>query len=163
MTTIDVDRLVKELKRMTVADLKERYAEVFGDPAPTSHKRMLVKRIVWQTQALREGGLSERARQRAFELAKDATLRLTPAPARHAPSASVILDVPPADARLPMAGTMLNREWRGRRYKVKVTPKGFEYDGESFRSLSAVAKRITGSHWNGFLFFGIGKPGGTPS
>lgn len=57
---IDVDKLVAELTRMSVADLKERYAEVFGEPSPTSNKRMLVKRIAWRTQALREGGLSER-------------------------------------------------------------------------------------------------------
>ena len=84
--SIDVDKLVAELAVMTVADLKERYAEVFGEPARSSHKRFLIKRITWRTQALAEGGLSERARKRAMELADDTDLRLTPprpGPVRH--------------------------------------------------------------------------------
>jgi hypothetical protein len=151
---IDVHKLVAELNRMSVPDLKERYAEVFGEPSPTSHKRMLIKRIVWRTQALREGGLSERAKRRAAELATDADLRLTPPPPPRA--VSVEGAVGHGDRRLPMPGAVLTRDYRGRRYTVKVVAGGFEYDGERFKSLSAVARRITGAHWNGYLFFGLG-------
>jgi hypothetical protein len=56
---------------------------------------------------------------------------------------------------LPLPGTILTRTYRGRQIEVKVMPQGFEYEGESYRSLSAVAKVVTGSHWNGHLFFGL--------
>ncbi len=65
----------RALAQLTVRELKQRYAEVFGEPTRTNHKQYLVKRIVWRMQALREGGLSERARRRALELADDAALR----------------------------------------------------------------------------------------
>ena len=57
--------------------------------------------------------------------------------------------------RLPIPGTVLTRKYRGRLIEVTVLPKGFEWEGEVYRSLSAVAKAVTGSHWNGFLFFGL--------
>lgn len=57
----------------------------------------------------------------------------------------------------PVAGTRLIRDWNGHRYEVITVPGGFEYDGRLYRSLSAIAKAITGTHWNGKLFFGIAK------
>lgn len=79
----DTNATVLALGRLTVPELKQRYAEVFGEPTRTNHKQYLVKRIVWRMQALREGGLSERARRRALELADDAEIHLT-APFRRA-------------------------------------------------------------------------------
>jgi hypothetical protein len=76
-TPDDIPATVKALGRLTVPELKQRYAEVFGEPTRTNHKQYLVKRIVWRMQALREGGLSERARRRALELADDAEIRLS--------------------------------------------------------------------------------------
>ncbi len=73
----DTNATVLALGRLTVPELKQRYAEVFGEPTRTNHKQYLVKRIVWRMQALREGGLSERARRRAVELADDAEIRLS--------------------------------------------------------------------------------------
>ena len=75
-------RDLRERDHLTVPELKRRYAEVFGEPTRTNHKQYLVKRIVWRMQALREGGLSERARRRALELADDAEIRLS-APKTH--------------------------------------------------------------------------------
>jgi len=54
-----------------------------------------------------------------------------------------------------MAGTVLTRKYRGRQVEAKVLANGFEYEGQVYRSLSAVAKAVTGSHWNGHLFFGL--------
>lgn len=62
---------------------------------------------------------------------------------------------------LPVAGTRLVREWNGGLYEVTVTLNGFEYDGRLYRSLSAIAKAITGTHWNGKLFFGVASPRAT--
>jgi len=63
-----------------------------------------------------------------------------------------------ADERLPMPGAMLARKFKGRTYQVTVLPVGFEMDGQVYKSLTAVAYAITGSHWNGYLFFGLVPP-----
>ena len=62
------------------------------------------------------------------------------------------------DERVPPPGTVLTRRFKGHEYRVSVLPNGFEHDGDVYRSLSAVAHAITGSHWNGLLFFGLTKP-----
>ena len=69
---------VATLQRMTVGQLRQRFAELFGEATTASNRTWLVKRIAWRLQALAEGDLSERARQRAAELARDADLRLNP-------------------------------------------------------------------------------------
>jgi len=74
----DVGPQVAALEHMTVAELRARYAEVFGETTQAGHKTWLAKRIAWRLQALAEGDLSERARRRAAELASDADLRLAP-------------------------------------------------------------------------------------
>ncbi len=158
---IDVAAEVSAMQQMTVKQLKERYAEVVGEKARSGNKAWLIKRIAWRIQANAYGDLSERARKRAMELANDAEIRMkappdltipatTAAPTQAAVSIS-------GDSRLPVPGTELIRKYKGRTYKVKVLAGGFEYGGETFKSLSAVAERITGSHWNGFLFFGLRK------
>ena len=157
--TPDVARAVKALVDMTVVELRERYAEVFGEPTTSRHKDHLRKRIAWGLQAQAEGGLSERARRRAVELADETALRLrAPNKAAHAapPERTVTgrLKVP-ADRRLPMVGSVLTRVYKDREIKVIVRTDGFEYEGETYASLSAVAKAVTGSHWNGYLFFGL--------
>lgn len=153
---------IAALKRMTPAQLREKYLEVFGEPSRSGNKDFLFKRIAWRIQSLAEGGLSERARQRAAELARDADIRVTmprqPKEGSAASGRTVTRTLPP-DAgdggRLPIPGTVLARKYRGRLIEVTVLPKGFEWEGEVYRSLSAVAKAVTGSHWNGFLFFGL--------
>ena len=165
---LNVGQKVSELRRMSVGELRREYAVVFGEQTRSFHKEYLVRRIAWRIQANVEGGLPERARQRALEIANDADLRTrAPGPAR-LPAAdpsptpagrSVIrqVEVPP-DARLPMPGALLTREYRGRTIRVRVLPKGFDYEGTVYRSLSAVAHAVTGAHWNGYLFFGIDAP-----
>src|SRR5882724_4749549 len=154
---VNVAKEVVALEAMTVNELRAKYAQVFGEETRVGNKAWLVKRIIWRLQALAEGDLSERARRRAAELAQDADLRLSPprtvkdAPvstngngkARHRES----------DGRLPLPGTILTRWYKGQTLKVQVLRHGFEYDGQVYRSLSAVAKAITGSHTSGFLFF----------
>ncbi len=120
------------------------------------------KRIAWRIQALAEGDLSERARRRAEELANDADLR-TRAPRDPVASGSSEVKArtatgrisPSRDPRLPLPGTLLAREFQGRDIVVKVLDNGFEFDGRRYKSLSAIAQEVTGSKWNGFLFFGI--------
>jgi len=127
----------------------------FDKETRVGNKTWLVKRIIWRMQALAEGDLSERARRRAAELANDADLRLIPPRSAHAKPAGPVsgakLDGP--DPRLPVPGQTLRRLYKGRVLHVRILPKGFEFEGAVYQSLSAVAKAITGSHTNGFLFF----------
>ena len=162
--SLNVDKEIAALKRMTTGQLREKYAAVFGEPTNGRNKTWLVRRIIWRMQANVEGGLSERARQRAEELAAGADLRLTPPPARpaKAPDATAAVRTIPfqQDRRLPPPGTVLTRKYKDQTLQVKVLADGFEYEGEAYRSLSAVAKAITGSHCNGYLFFRLtGKAG----
>jgi len=59
------------------------------------------------------------------------------------------------DLRLPPPGSVLSRWYQGNEVSVRVFERGFEWDGQRYRSLSAIARRVTGAHWNGLLFFGI--------
>lgn len=75
---LNVGKELAALRRMSVDDLRARYAEVFGETTNGRHKEWLIKRIVYRLQALAEGDLSERARRRADQLANDADLRRRP-------------------------------------------------------------------------------------
>ena len=75
--TLNVAKEVAAMERMTIDELRDKYAEVFGEATRSRHKQYLIKRIAWRMQANAEGGLSERALQRAMELANDADLRVT--------------------------------------------------------------------------------------
>ncbi len=145
------------LESMSMADLKRKYFELFGDETKTGNRTWLVRRIAWRLQANVHGGLSERARQRAAELANESDLRLSPPKERSTTSAGAPTAVGTVrfdtESRTPLPGTILVRKYKGRDLQVKVLENGFEYQGDVYKSLSAVAKHITGSHCNGFLFF----------
>ena len=158
----DMKKEILILRRMTATELRARFRELFGEDSRSGNREWLFRRCAWRVQALAEGGLSERARQRAKELVREADIRLRP---------PKDIDMPPAtgvatavgrvamnrDARLPMPGATLRRTFKGSEHIVSVLPNGFEYDGEFYRSLSAVAFAISGCHWNGYHFFGIQK------
>jgi hypothetical protein len=153
---INVGKELAALQRLTVKELRTRYSEVFGEGANTNNRAWLIKRIAWRLQALAEGGLSERARRRAAELANDADIRLNPPPCKTTtttPPAEPVSIPAPVDPRLPPPGTILTRPYKGQLVQVQVLTEGFAYAGRVFPSLSAVAKAVTGSHTNGFLFF----------
>jgi len=165
--SLNVKKLVSDLKRMTVTELRRKHTEVFGEETRSHHKDYLIRRIVWRTQANAEGELAERSsriRERALEIACDADIRT------HAPrqSNAPLKFAPPevkqtsklrarVDKRLPMPGAELTREYKGETVRVRVLPHGFEYEGDVYRSLSAVAKAATGAHWNGYLFFNLAQ------
>ena len=150
------------LKRLSVTQLQACHAELFGESTTARHKTWLIRRLAWRLQALAEGDLSERARHRAAELARDADLRLQP------PKTTTTHDDcrPPvrhgsANHRLPPPGTILTRSYKGQVLQVQVLEQGFAFNGQLYRSLSAVAKAITGAHYNGYLFFRLNQ-GGSP-
>jgi hypothetical protein len=133
---------------------------VFGEQTRDGNKAWLIKRIVWRLQSIAEGDLSERARRRAAELANDADVRLSPPKAQ----ASVGESRQKTDAavarrseRLPLPGTIIIRRYKDEILQIEVLAKGFTFQGEVYKSLSAVAGAITGQHCNGYHFFRLGK------
>jgi len=129
--------LADELHALTTLDraqLVERWTAAFGCQAPRSCQAALLRgALSWHLQ-----------RQASAEWARaGGAARLLRA-----------LRVPPASRSLA-PGTRLLREWRGRTHAVTVDERGFEYDGKRYRSLTAIARRITGSPWSGPLFFGL--------
>lgn len=149
---------VARLEKMSVNQLAKRFEEVFGEECRSRHKRYLVRRIAWRLQANAEGGLTDRARQRAEELADDAEIRVTPPREKKKasddePSVATIPVASGRDSRLPPPGNWIERDYKGRTIRVLVVADGFEFEGQRYKSLSAIAKAVTGSHMNGFLFF----------
>ena len=155
-----VIREIEKLRQMKVSALRLKYCEVFREESRSSNRQFVFRRIAWRLQAKLEGDLSERARRRALEIADDADLRIRAPEGFLISSGSRIttpLDRPgsPRDRRLPVPGTLLTRQFENRRIVVKVLEDGFEYQSQRYRSLSAIAREVTGTRWNGLLFFGL--------
>jgi len=129
-------------------ELAARWVKTYGCPPPKGIKRGLLERsAAWHLQARRLGGLSQRAK-REIRAASFATSRTT-ASGKNTAVEPIVL---PTQLR---PGTRLMREWNGRIHIVDVTEDGFLFDGKPYRSLSAIARRITGAHWSGPRFFGL--------
>ena len=134
----------------------------------TRHRAYLIRKIAWRIQANAEGDLSERARARAAELANDAEVRVMAprtmiCPPQHGEAAIVTRAAPKGngkapDPRLPPPGSAIVRTYKGRTIRAVVLEdgKGFECNGERFRTLTGLTKKVTGSHMNGFRFFRLG-------
>jgi hypothetical protein len=160
-TTARVAGQLAALATMTTAELAARFAELTGQTSRTRNRAYLRKRVAWHLQAAEYGGLSQVALARIDELAPLAMKRFAAARRRR--------DRPEADTkkkgtetgagrdpRLPDPGAVIRRVYGGDIHEVTVLNDGFEYRGRNFRSLSKIAREITGTPWNGFTFFGCG-------
>ncbi len=162
MKTSDNARIAREiatLDTMTLRELQAKWVEVWREPCRAKHKGFLRKRIAWKIQANASGGLSQRALERARELADETLLKIrNPAPFGPPTAGGRTFRQrihAPGDPRIPAPGTVITRDYKGRKLLVGVLDNGFEFEGSIYRSLSAVAKAATGAHWNGMLFFGL--------
>jgi hypothetical protein len=139
---------IAALKSMPVAALKGRWRELFDTEPPPYNRRFLESRLAYRIQELAYGGLKPEAVERLAALAE----QLDGKPARRARSAK----------DRPIAGTRLVRDWKGVEHSVTVRDDGYEYHGRPFKSLSAIARLITGTRWNGWIFFGLKNQRGRP-
>ena len=130
------------MQRLSVNELKTKWEALFGTPAPNNARAFLELRIGYRIQELTYGGLTRETRRVLDLLADEIEGKIT--------RKSMV-----ADPRNPVVGTRLVREWDGAEHTVTVLRDGYEWQGRKFRSLSAVAKAITGTNWNGFRFFGM--------
>jgi hypothetical protein len=149
----EIAKRIAALEDMTVPELREEYARVFGEETRSKHKVYLRKRITWGLQAREYGGLSDRALRRAEELANESDLTLL-APKGWTESR---MFQPRQTGPQLLPGSQLTREYKGKQVLVTVLPGGFEWQGKTYKTISAVAKAITGSHCSGNWFFGLTK------
>jgi hypothetical protein len=150
-----LDQDIGQLGQMTTAQLRSKYHELCGHESHSNHKGYLFRRVAWRLQSLAQGGLSERARQYAREITQDADLRLCP-PKRFVGPKSVRVSAPPqVDPRVPAAGTVLVKQYKKDTITVTVLEHGFQYGERVYKSLSAIARQVTGTQWNGYSFFGL--------
>ncbi len=153
---------LSDVSKMNASALRECYYLLFGQPSRSGNVPYLRKRIAWRIQSLKEGPLTERAKKRAAFLANEADIRISPPrdenpKPRHALAELHVEGEVARDPRLPKKGVTLKRVFKGEEYHVLVGEDTFTYGGKKYKSLSAVAKEITGIKWNGFKFFGLEK------
>jgi hypothetical protein len=130
------------LKTAPIGVLKDKWRELFDKEPPPYNRRFLEHRLAYRIQELAYGGLKLETLKHLRELAEDLD---GGDPARRRQPAS----------QRPVAGTRLIREYQGVEHCVTVRDEDFEYQGRPYRSLSAIARAITGTRWNGLTFFGL--------
>jgi hypothetical protein len=138
----DVLRRLAALKTAPAGELQAQWRELFGKEAPPHNRTFLQSRLAYRIQELAYGGL------------RPETLRRLEALGEQLDGGNVTLRRIRTDDR-PIAGTRLVRNYQGVEHTVTVRVDGFEWEGRPYRSLSAIARAITGTRWNGWTFFGI--------
>ncbi len=138
----DVLGRLAALRTLPTADLKRQWRELFGTEPPPFNRPYLQSRLAYRIQELAYGGLKPETRARLEALGEQLE------------GGNVVLRRVRADSR-PLAGTRLVREHAGVEHTVTVLPDGFEWECRSYMSLSAIARAITGTRWNGWAFFGL--------
>jgi hypothetical protein len=171
-SSLEID--IAGLSELPRPELIERWQVIYKCPPPKGIRRGLIERaVVWHLQAKYYGGLSPQVRRELKMLAADhfglqdsscvgnskpADFSPSPAsdPSLSEPASVQPITPSPAD-RLPRPGSRLVREWHGRVYHVDVIEEGYVFEGKTYQSLSVIARLITGAHWSGPRFFGLGR------
>ena len=133
---------IAALKTMAMPDLKRKWRELFDSEPPPYNRRFLESRLAYRIQELAYGGLKPETVERLRALGEQLD------------GGNIRVRKLKADTR-PITGTQLIREWKGIEHRVTIRDDDFEYRGQPFKSLSAVARAITGTRWNGLVFFGL--------
>ena len=136
------------LKTVPVAELKQKWRDLFDRDPPPYNRRFLEDRLAYRIQELAYGGLTEASLERLDALADELEGKT--------PRCRTALET------RPIAGTRLIRDWKGVEHCVTVRREDFEYQGRPYKSLSAIARHITGTRWNGLVFFGLKNARGRP-
>ena len=137
---------IAALKNTPTPDLRKIWQDLFETEAPRQNRKFLESRLAYRIQELEYGGL------------KPATIQRLEALGEELDGGKAVVRSRRTDDR-PIAGTRLIREYQGAEHCVTVLAEGFDYQGRPYKSLSAIARAITGTRWNGWVFFGIRKSG----
>ncbi len=133
---------IAALKTTPTTALRKQWAQLFGTVPPPFNRRYLESRLAYRIQELAFGGLKPETARYLEKLGEDLD---GGDPSRR----RIRVD------NVPITGTRLLREWQGVEHVVTVTNEGFEWQGRPYKSLSAIARAITGTRWNGWVFFGL--------
>ena len=145
MTTHDpIPARLAALKTATTPELKAQWRDLFDSEPPPFNRRYLESRLAYRIQELAYGGLKPETVRRLERLGEELD-------GGDRKKSRIRADT------MPIAGTRLIREWQGVEHVVTVTTDGFEWQGRPYKSLSAIARAITGTRWNGPLFWGLAK------
>lgn len=148
----DVSTQIALLKDQPLEALKTRYKEVFDVTAvPSNNKVFLWRKISYRLQETEQGGLSKQVLDRIESLIN----QYDPVNNTDMRPKAETLEKTGKDRRLPIPGTVITKLYKGTTHRVRVIERGFEYNGKIYNSLSAIAKDITGAHWNGYGFFNL--------
>jgi hypothetical protein len=139
---MEVSRKLEALPALSPAELRSEWRRLYRSQPPRLSRDLLIRAIAYRIQELRYGGLSKATRRKLVTLVN----------ASHSEG-----EIAPDPVQKISRGTRLVREWNGRTHTVTVTEDGFTYAGRSYRSLTAIAREITGAHWSGPRFFGLAR------
>lgn len=139
---------VADLRNLSHNELVSLWRTLCGSDPPASNRGFIIKRLAYRIQEIACGGLSEEAHSKMEAVLKRHGYNELGMPTAGSGRAKRGKD-------MPVIGSKLVREWNGRRYEVITLRDGFEFEGRKYKSLSAIAKVITGTHWNGRAFFGL--------
>ncbi|VGO16201.1 hypothetical protein PDESU_04792 [Pontiella desulfatans] len=158
---MNIEEHEKVLNTLPMRTLRGQYANHYGYTPKTRNRTHLIKKILWAIQRNAQGDISDLARNKALAIADDRDVKERfpkmnpPIQASGNPEGTVNIAYQPESVLLP--GSVLHRDYQGETIQVLVLENGFEWNGEVYRSLSATARAITGTRWNGKLFFGLKK------
>lgn len=144
------------LKGLPLGELQKKYEELFKAKAPSNNKVYLWRKIAYRIQELEFGGISQETQDTIQELIQkydpvnNKALRPESIPIEHGKKGRSS-----RDKRLPIPGTVITKVYKGNNIQVKILEHGFEYNNKVYKSLTGIAKEITGAHWNGYLFFNL--------
>ena len=148
-TSDSVLKQIADLDTLNHDQLCELWRTLFGKEPAAFNRPYLIKRLAYRIQEIAYGGLSERAHKTMDDVLDSHGFD------ENGGSLDGRRTERKRKAGVPVAGTRLVREWNGRTYEVTVAYGGFEYEGRRYKSLTAIATAITGTHWNGRAFFGL--------
>ncbi len=144
-----IENVIKELKSLSRCQLIKKWQETFKKtPSRFLRREFLIKHLAWEIQVQSQGGYTPQTEKKLEALAKDLEQNKD-IKAENIKLKSNILTI--------KAGTKLIREYQGINHEVLVLDKGFKYNQKTYKSLSAIANEVTGTRWNGKVFFGIKK------
>ena len=141
---------IAALKTAPIKDLKQKWRDLFETEPPLYNRRFLEHRLAYRIQELAYGGL------------KPETIKLLRKLGEELDGGDPAVRSRRRSQDRPVAGTRLIREWQGIDHCVTVRDHDYEYQGRPYKSLSAVARAITGTRWNGWIFFGLKNQRGRP-
>ena len=147
--TDSILKQIAQIKKLPLDGLREKWTALFGTEPPAYSRSFMERRLIHRLQEIQHGGLSNQTNERIKETAAQHHLDEMAASPRQASNRK----------GAPVIGTRLIREWNDSRYEVTVVHDGFEFQGKTYRSLTAITKVITGTHWNGPAFFGLRRNG----